>query len=115
MSIKQKMACGVAQGSLMSPILFAIYLGETFKSVEENINNTLAASFTNDSGFLLIASFMSEFVEKLLETGNLVIEWGMNDLLQFNNERIEAVLFTNKQKIITEIWKRKIQIGGNSF
>ena len=86
-----------------------------FEFVENNTKNCSATSFADDCGFLVEASNYPELFENLQKAGNLAIRWGISNLLQFDHGKTEAVLFTRRRKVKTELWNTNIQKSGKTF
>lgn len=107
-----KIEISLRQGSLVSLILFAIYLSGVFKFVEENTNRCLATSFADDCGSLAEASNTPQLVRGIKWAENLAVGWGIDNHLQFDYGKTETVLTTKRRKIKnigTQIFKLLIK------
>jgi hypothetical protein len=88
---------GVPQGSPVSPILFLIYLSGVFEAMERAVPEVRPLSFADDIGLLAPGCSVQEACNKLQEAAKIAIEWGLSNLVQFEAEKTEAVLFTRKR------------------
>lgn len=62
-AVKVKM--GVPQGSPVSPILFAVYLSQKFKEVEEDIEGYIVISYVNNCRWLVMVDSVAQIYERL--------------------------------------------------
>ena len=85
------------QGSLVSPILFVIYLSGVFRTIEEAVPGVQALSFADDLGIVVSASSVAQACERLQQAGEAAIEWGVQNVVQFDAAKTEAILFTRKR------------------
>jgi Reverse transcriptase (RNA-dependent DNA polymerase) len=81
----------------VSPILFAIYLSGVFQAIERAVPGLRTLSFADDVGLIVPASSVAQACEKLQQAGETAIEWGLQDDVQFDAQKTEAVLFTRKR------------------
>ena len=88
---------GVPQGSPVSPILFLIYLSGVFDVIERSVPGVRPISFADDMGLLAPGRSVEDVCRKLQEAARIAIEWGQSNLVQFEAEKTEAVLFTRKR------------------
>ena len=107
---------GVPQESPVSPILFAIYLSGIFKAVEEAVP-TKSLFFVDDLGFMVSAESVSQACERLQQTEEVTIEWGQNNAVLFDAEKIEAMLFTHKkeQRLREQMQAARVKIEGHEI
>jgi retron-type reverse transcriptase len=64
---------GVPQGSLISPILFNIYLSEIFEKIEEQNPEIIALSFADDIAFLALGQTVKDIQDALTNAGEQAI------------------------------------------
>jgi ribonuclease HI len=105
---------GVPQGSPVSPILFVIYLSGVFHAIEETVPGVQALSFADDLGMVVSASSVAQACERLKQAGEAAIDWGVQNVVQFDAEKTEAVLFTRKRgrQLQDQVRRARIIIGG---
>lgn len=60
-----EMEMGVPQGLPTLHILFAIYVSEVFKQVEQEVEGSMATSFTDNCGWLVTADSVGQLCEQL--------------------------------------------------
>jgi ribonuclease HI len=93
----QDINSGVPQGSPVSPILFLIYLSGVFDVIERAVPGVRPLSFADDIALLVPGCSVQEVCSKLQDAAEVAIEWGQSNLVQFEAEKTEAVLFTRKR------------------
>jgi len=85
---------GVPQGSLVSPILFAIYTSGLIKWVEGYVSEAEGLSFADDLGWGATGSDVNHVVSILERCAAKSIDWGSRRGLQFDTAKKEVALFT---------------------
>lgn len=111
---KQKVETGILQGLQMSPILFLIYVSGMFFELEKKLPGITCVLFVDDLGFLT-SSYSISIVGKLLEkTGKIAPKWRANNLVSYNKNKIEAVLFSkvHHQKLAKQIFETQLGFSG---
>ena len=104
----------VPQGSPVSPILFLIYLSGVFDVIERSVPGVQPISFADDVGLLAPGRSVQEVCRKLQEAAKVAIEWGQSNLVQFEADKTEAVLFTRKHgRDLRDQTKRARIVVGN--
>ena len=81
----------------MSPILFIIYLSGVFDAIERGVNGIRCLSFADDIGLLASGHSVKEVCDKLQKAAKVAIEWGHDNVVQFDAEKTEAILLMHKQ------------------
>src|SRR6266480_3145606 len=101
----------VSQKSPVLFILFAIYFSEIFKVVKKAVP-TKSFFFINDLEFVVSAESVSQTCERLQQAEEVAIEWGQNNAVLFDAEKIEAMLFTHKkrQRLREQMQAAKVKI-----
>jgi hypothetical protein len=84
----------VPQGSLMSPIDFAIYTSGLIKSVEENVPQAERLFVVDVPGLVVTGNHDDHVVSILERCATKSIEWASRRGLQFDTSMTEAALFT---------------------
>ncbi|ODM14511.1 hypothetical protein SI65_10133 [Aspergillus cristatus] len=92
----QPINSGVPQGSPVSPILFIIYLSGVF-DVVEGMAGVQSLSFADDIGLLASGHSVKEVCDKLQKAAKVAIEWGHDNVVQFDAGKTEAILLTRKR------------------
>jgi ribonuclease HI len=111
---EQPINSGLPQGSPVSPILFIIYVRGVFQAIEDRVPGVRPLSFADDIGLLSQASSVDEVCQKLQLAGEVAIEWGTANGVQFDPGKTEAALFTRQRgRILQDQVKRaRLPIGG---
>jgi hypothetical protein len=78
----------------VSPRVFAIYLSNLFKFVEEEVLGVRPLSFVDDTSSTARGNSVREKLQKASETA---IEWGRGNDVQFDAAKTEALLFMRKR------------------
>ena len=94
---EKPISTGVPQGSPASPILFIIYISRVFHVIEEAVPGMGPLSFADDIGLVAAAGSVDQVCEKLQKAGEVAIQWGHENAVQFDAEKTEAMLFTRKR------------------
>jgi Reverse transcriptase (RNA-dependent DNA polymerase) len=90
---------GVSQGSLVSSILFIIYLSGIFNKIEKQNPEITALFFANDIAFLAPGKTVKDIQDALTNAREQAIAWGLTNNVTFDVDKTEAVLFTKKTKV----------------
>ena len=70
----QDICAGVPQGSLVSPILFNMYLSGIFEKIEQENPDITALSFADDIGFLAPGKTVEDIQKALSQAGDLAVK-----------------------------------------
>jgi ribonuclease HI len=111
---KQPIDSGLPQGSPVSPILFIIYVRGVFQAIETRVPGVKTLSFADDIGLLTRANSVDEACQQLQLAGEVAIEWGAANGVQFDPEKTEAALFTRQRGRILrdQVQRARLAIGG---
>jgi ribonuclease HI len=111
---EQAINSGLPQGSPVSPILFIIYVRGVFQAIEDRVPGVKPLSFADDIGLLTQASSVDEACQKLQLAGEVAIEWGATNGVQFDPGKTEAALFTRQRGRILkdQVQRARLPIGG---
>ena len=103
------------RGSPVSPILFIIYLSDVFDAIERRANGIQCLSFADDIGLLAPRYSVREVCDKLQEAAKVAIEWGHDNVVQFDAGKTEAVLLTHKQgrELKDLIQRARVEVNGH--
>jgi len=115
---RRPLEAGVAQGSAVSPILFAMYTSGLIKWVEEYVSEAEGLSFIGDLGWVVTGSDVNHVVSIVERCAAKSIEWASKRGLQFDTARTEVVLFTrrwgHKKHLLAKL-TAKIRVGNGSI
>ena len=106
---------GVPQGSPVSPILFIIYLSGVFEVIERSVTGIQSLSFADDIGLLASGHSVKEVCDKLQKAARVAIEWGNENVVQFDAGKTEAVLLTRKHgwELKDQIQQAQVEVDGH--
>jgi hypothetical protein len=68
-----------------------------FQAIEDRVPGVKPLSFADDIGLLTQASSVDEACQKLQLAGEIAIEWGAANGVQFDPGKTEAALFTRQR------------------
>jgi len=85
---------GIPQGSLVSPILFAIYRLALIKWVEERVAGTEGLSFVDDVGWVAMWNDVNQVSRNLEACARVTIDWTERWELEFDTAKTKVALFT---------------------
>jgi ribonuclease HI len=104
---------GLPQGSPASPILFIIYVRGVFKAIEAKVPGVRPLSFADDMGLIAQGSSVDQVCRQLQLAGEVAIEWGGTNGVQFDPEKTEATLFTRKKgrSLRDQVQRARIVVG----
>jgi len=108
---------GMPMGSLVSPMLFVIYIWGLMEWVEERVSRVEGQSFVDDAGCVAMGSDVSKIARKLEVCTRVTIDWADRQEMEFDTANTKAALFTCRgghKKHLRPKLTVKIG-GGNSF
>lgn len=103
------------QGSPVLPILFIIYLSGAFDMIERSVKGIQSLSFADDIALLASGHSVKEVCNKLQEAAKVTIEWGHDNVVQFDAGKTEAVLLTHKWgwELKDQIQQAQVEVDGH--
>ena len=98
-SSREKINCGVPQGSILGPILFLLYIND-LASVSEFCFSVL---FADDTNMFITGKDMNVLCRQLNEDLRNIQEWLQCNKLSLNVLKTHYMIFTPKNKVIDDI------------
>ena len=98
-SSREKITCGVPQGSILGPILFLLYIND-LASVSEFCFSVL---FADDTNMFITGKDMNVLCRQLNEDLRNIQEWLQCNKLSLNVLKTHYMVFTPKNKLIDDI------------
>jgi hypothetical protein len=86
------------------------YLQALLKKIKERLPRCPNISFVDDIGLLARGNSVEEIARQLEEAGVLLVQLGMEYKVGFDEEKIEAVLFTRGRKHTIAMKKARIKL-----
>jgi hypothetical protein len=85
---------GLLQGSPVSPILFLIYIADLVALMETHVLDTVALSFVDDVTWVMDRTNMVEVTTKLMHCVSTCLSWAVSNMVRFEADKTEAILFS---------------------
>ena len=113
---KCRIKTGISQESLVSPVLFLIYISEVFLEIEFCLQQIICLLFMNDLGFLVASNSVIKIKKILEKAGKFTLNWGFRNVVTYDIGKTEAILFskTRKQKLLKQLTATELRIGGKT-
>ena len=109
------MDTGIPQGSLVSPILFTVYLSGLFGYVEQRVPGVKALSFVDDVAWTTEGATEDGISETLEQAAAAAQEWAGANAATFDTQKAEAILLSRRRKRKTPAAPpRGIQVEGRT-
>jgi len=101
---------GVPQGSVISPLLFLIYINDLPAVVEDK--RVKISLFADDIALYTSGRIKSELCNLIQSTTDKITEWASKWKLQINASKCSTTLFSNDNKDVA--WEANITINGSN-
>ena len=111
MSSTRNMWQGLPQGSVLSPLLFIIYINNLASILPDSETISM---FADDVGILVTRRTTAEAEKKAQEVVNLVVEWSREWKLTLNSTKSEVSCFTTWTHEVNS-WEPTITIGDEAI
>ena len=85
---------GLPQGSPVSPLLFAVYMGGIHGQVCMRVQGVRGLSFVDDVMWLATGTSVREVSGALERAASEVVRWGEQNAVAFESRKTEAILFS---------------------
>jgi hypothetical protein len=88
---------GLPQGSVVSPILFLIYIADLAALMETQVPDTIGLSFVDDVTWVVDGTNVAEVTTKLTRCASACLSWAASIAVHFEAEKTEAILFSKRR------------------
>ena len=82
---------GLLQGSILGPLLFNIFLIDSFFIIED----TEIASYADDNTLYVISNNIDGIIKLLEEASEILFKWFNDDLMQINSDKCHLLVSSN--------------------
>ena len=107
----RQMRQGLPQGSVLSPLLFIIYINNLATILPDKDTNCM---FADDVGILVTRRSKAEAEKAAQEVVDVVVRWSREWKLTLNSSKSEVSCFTTSTQEVNK-WKPTIKIDGESI
>lgn len=83
----------ISQKSLLSPILFLIYISSVFNKVFEIILLDMFLLFVNELEFITLSNSIKELIKILKNVTKVILEWENLNVVTYNISKSKVVVF----------------------
>ena len=97
----KKVQCGVAQGSILGPLLFLIYVNDLPSIISKN-NHTLLL-YTDDTSLVITESSSTALKQQATSLLNDINSWFKSNLLLLNLNKTQYLEFSTKNSATNEL------------
>ncbi|KAI0990861.1 hypothetical protein K3495_g17326, partial [Podosphaera aphanis] len=91
---ERELACGVPQGSPISPLLFLLYMAEPMRSG----NTNLRFSYADDVGILGFGPTIAESAAAAQREVDHLLQWARDNAVAFDTAKSEVVQFPGRRR-----------------
>ena len=82
---------GLLQGSILGPLLFNIFLIDSFFIIED----TEIASYADDNTLYVISNNIDGIIKLLEEASEILFKWFNDNLMQINSDKCHLLVSSN--------------------
>jgi signal transduction histidine kinase len=84
------------QGSLVSPILFLIYIADLVSLVENRVHGTVRLSFIDNVTWVIDGDNVEDVIMNLIHCTSTYLSWAASNAVCFEVDKTEAILFSKR-------------------
>ena len=103
-SVKNRIVCGVSQGSLLGPLLFLIYIF--------CLDYSIGRSFADDTNLTFSAVDLSILQTEMSNDLNRIFDWLSSNKLTFNIPKTDFMVIGSRQRIATLAGNISVSVNG---
>ena len=91
----------ISQGSLISPILFLIYIRFLFSKIKVKFSEVQKPSYIDDVTLYISGKTAEENAKVLQEAAKTKFTWAKENAVQFNDSKFELIHFSKARRELT--------------
>ena len=95
----QGVATGIPQGSLISPILFLIYIRHLFRNLEARFLGLRTPSYIDDIALVIKSKSTKANLKSLEDIAPYAINWASRNAVEFDYTKSELIHFTRTRSL----------------
>ena len=107
-TVKNRIVCGVPQGSLLGPLLFLIYIND----LPNCLDHSIGRSFADDTNLTFSAVDLSILQTEMSNDLNRIFNWLSSNKLTLNILKTDFMVIGSRQRIATLAGNISLSVNG---